>query len=150
MLHTYGEHPDSPTLMRHEPAMECTASAALVTAQKFDTDETIHVGAGSDRVHLVEGDDASGIASNVPSGSSVSSTSNEGVVELTARRASAERKIYQTGGGNALTVDVGDTTAPDAWGRYLERTGWTHASGTTYECTADTVVVRSVTIKLGL
>lgn len=48
----------------------------------------------------------------------------------------------------SLTIDVSETSNPEAWSHHLDSTGWEEVSDGTFSCDADTVVVRIMTIDL--
>ncbi|MHB9285708.1 hypothetical protein ACKVMT_01550 [Halobacteriales archaeon Cl-PHB] len=127
---------------RFRPDWRCSPDTglAVVSLVNLTTDGSLSVGGGQSS-QLIP--DPEGIPSDAPVRSAGQS------VEVNVVRTSAT-VAYR--GDGPVTIDVGDTVAPDQWGFYLEdETGWSQVGTDRFECSGvDTVLVRVTTVEVSL
>ncbi|MFB6185036.1 MAG: hypothetical protein ABEI96_10815 [Haloarculaceae archaeon] len=136
-------------LIRWTPAMTCSApghtpDVALVNVLVLTSTGTFTGASGGNRLRVP-------VSGSVPHEGEVGAVSNEGSTRLGAAYRGTET-VYarNTGSDTPVTLDVGHTVDPNAWGRYLADSGWQPVSGADdeYRCEANHVYVRTVTVEL--
>jgi len=129
---------------RYEPSLGCSAETdtAVVSLVNLTTTDSIAVSEGYSRQTVLNPN-----ALSLPQDAPVGVT--EQTLSFDARLVGVETTTADT--NTTVTVDVGDSASPTRWGEYLDETDWTlDGSGSTWECSAETVVVRVTTIELSV
>lgn len=127
---------------RYEPSIGCSAETdtAVVSLVNLTTTDSIAVSEGYSRQTVLNPN-----ALSLPQDAPVGVT--EQTLSFDARLVGVETATADT--NRTVTIDVGDSASPARWGEYLDETGW-NGSGSTWECSAETVVVRVTTIELSV
>ena len=127
---------------RYDPSIGCSAetNTAVVSLVNLTTTDSIAVSEGYSQQTVLNPN-----ALSLPQDAPVGVT--EQTLSFDARLVGVNTTTLDT--STNVTIDVGDSASPTRWGEYLDETGW-NGSGSTWECSAETVVVRVTTIELSV
>jgi hypothetical protein len=129
---------------RYQPKLRCGSGSrigedtVIVSLVNLTTDDTIRESDSYDNDAAVS---PTGVLEEAPVGA------NSEVARFSATLVGQNRTLLRSGSFN-VSLDVSATAYPEQWGNYLNNTGWDNPSPGTYDCSADTVLVRISTVEL--